>query len=892
VSAESAGRPSGVVTFLFTDVEGSTRRWEADADGMRAALAAHDEVLRNAIQAHGGFLFKHTGDGVCAAFSSPKSAVDAAVAAQQKLELPVRMGLATGEAELRDGDYFGAVLNRAARVMAAGHGGQILLAESTAGLLSGVDLVDLGPRRLRDLPTPVQVLQVQAEGLRTEFPALRALDAGPGNLRPATTSFIGRESEAGEVQAAVKAHRLVTLTGVGGVGKTRLALEVAARLADEFADGVWFFELAAVTDPAAVPDAVAAVLGITQQPGKSVAQSVADALEGRVRLLVLDNCEHVLDAAADLIEAILAASATTKIVTTSREGLGIADERLWPVPSLDVGAGVDSAAVALFVERAQNVSPRFTVGDDGEAAAVVEICRRLDGIPLAVELAASRMAAMTANEVRDRLDKRLRLLVGSRRGLERHHTLRHAVAWSYDLLDESEKALLDRCSVFAGGFDLQSACAVSASDDPDDYVILDLLDALVRKSLLVADRSSGRTRFSMLETIRQFAEEQLVARGEASEVRAAHARYFAGHETDIMALWDSPRQREAYEWFAVELANLRTAFRWAADHGDLDDAATIATYAALLGFCVENYEPTAWAEELIERARAVDHPRLAFLYTMATQIWIVGRIEEAVRYSDAGQTAMRTASREVPFGLEGMLAAPYLAIGQPDRSVEWCRARLARRRDPHVNMTAYLVSSLTIARRDDDAMAAADGLIDTAEATRNPSALSLALLAYGFAWRNADPDRAREAMNRGVAIAHDSGNRFTESHLADHLAQIEVEGGDALAALDHITLAIRHLHNSGNIVTLRSPLTNLAIFLDRLGHYEPAATIAGFALSPLTAAALPQIARTIAHLRDALGDQSYESLARKGETMTTAEIVTYAYDQIDQAQAKLNTFSK
>jgi predicted ATPase len=880
------------VTFLFTDVEGSTRRWEADADGMRAALAAHDEVLRNAIQAHGGFLFKHTGDGVCAAFSSPKSAVDAAVAAQQKLELPVRMGLATGEAELRDGDYFGAVLNRAARVMAAGHGGQILLAESTAGLLSGVDLVDLGPRRLRDLPTPVQVLQVQAEGLRTEFPALRALDAGPGNLRPATTSFIGRESEAGEVQAAVKAHRLVTLTGVGGVGKTRLALEVAARLADEFADGVWFFELAAVTDPAAVPDAVAAVLGITQQPGKSVAQSVADALEGRVRLLVLDNCEHVLDAAADLIEAILAASATTKIVTTSREGLGIADERLWPVPSLDVGAGVDSAAVALFVERAQNVSPRFTVGDDGEAAAVVEICRRLDGIPLAVELAASRMAAMTANEVRDRLDKRLRLLVGSRRGLERHHTLRHAVAWSYDLLDESEKALLDRCSVFAGGFDLQSACAVSASDDPDDYVILDLLDALVRKSLLVADRSSGRTRFSMLETIRQFAEEQLVARGEASEVRAAHARYFAGHETDIMALWDSPRQREAYEWFAVELANLRTAFRWAADHGDLDDAATIATYAALLGFCVENYEPTAWAEELIERARAVDHPRLAFLYTMATQIWIVGRIEEAVRYSDAGQTAMRTASREVPFGLEGMLAAPYLAIGQPDRSVEWCRARLARRRDPHVNMTAYLVSSLTIARRDDDAMAAADGLIDTAEATRNPSALSLALLAYGFAWRNADPDRAREAMNRGVAIAHDSGNRFTESHLADHLAQIEVEGGDALAALDHITLAIRHLHNSGNIVTLRSPLTNLAIFLDRLGHYEPAATIAGFALSPLTAAALPQIARTIAHLRDALGDQSYESLARKGETMTTAEIVTYAYDQIDQAQAKLNTFSK
>ena len=331
--------PTGVVTFLFTDVEGSTRRWEADADEMRAALAAHDQVLRKAIEAHGGFMFKHTGDGVCAAFASPRSAVDAAVAAQRALELPVRMGIATGEAELRDGDYFGAVLNRAARVMAAGHGGQILVAESTAGLLGGVDLVNLGPRRLRDVPMPVGVFQVQAAELRAEFPPLRALDTSPGNLRPATTSLIGRESDVTEIEAAVKAHRLVTLTGVGGVGKTRLAVEVAAHLADEFPDGVWVFELAAVTDPAAVPDAVAAVLGITQQPGKTVTESVAAALEGRVRLLVIDNCEHVLAAAADLIEAILAHSATVRILATSREGLGVPDEQVRPVRSLDVRSG-------------------------------------------------------------------------------------------------------------------------------------------------------------------------------------------------------------------------------------------------------------------------------------------------------------------------------------------------------------------------------------------------------------------------------------------------------------------------------------------------------------------------------------------------------------------------
>jgi predicted ATPase len=874
-----------VVTFLFTDVKGSTRRWEADADGMRAALAAHDEVLRRAIETHGGWLFKHTGDGVCAAFASPRSAVDAAVDAQRALELSVRMGTATGEAELREGDYFGAVLNRAARVMAAGHGGQILLADSTAGLLTGVDLIDLGPRRLRDLPNPVQVFQVRADGLRTDFPPLRALDVSPGNLPRAATSFIGRESEVGEVHAAVKAHRLVALTGVGGVGKTRLALEVAGRLADEFPDGVWFFEMAAVTDPAAVPDAVAAVLGIIQQPGKSVSESVATALAGRVRLLVFDNCEHVLDAAAGLVEAILAHSATVKILATSREGLSAADEQLWPVPSLDIGAGIDSAAVSLFIERAQAVSPHFSVANADEAAAVVEICGRLDGIPLAIELAASRMASMTAIEVRDRLDQRFRLLVGSRRGLARHQTLRHAVAWSYDLLDDTEKALLDRCSVFAGGFDLQSACAVMGSDD--DFVVLDLLDTLVRKSLLIADRSAGRTRFAMLETIRQFAEEQLVARGEAPQIPAAHSRYFAGREADIMALWDSPRQRQAYDWFTIELANLRTAFRWAADHGDLDVAATIATYVGLLGAAVQTYEPITWAEELIEPARAVDHPRLASLYVLAAQCWFVGRIEEAVRYCDAGQIVLGRSRDALPYGSEAVLGAVYLAIGQPERMAELCRAQLARRRDTHVYIRAWLVVALSAAGSAGKAMDSADGLIEAAEATGNPNVLSMALWAYGLALVYADPVGALNANHRGLVIAQDSGNRSNASSLAPFLARLEAEHGDPVSAFDHLTLAIRIYHNAGNTTTIRVPLAILAALFDRLGHYEPAATIAGFAVNPLTTAALPEINTAITHLRDVLGEANYESLARKGETMTTAAMATYAYDQIDQARTTL-----
>jgi predicted ATPase len=874
------------VTFLFTDVEGSTRRWEADAEGMRAALAAHDEVLRRAIEADGGWLFKHTGDGVCAAFASPRSAVDAAVAAQRVLELPVRMGLATGEAELRGGDYFGAVLNRAARVMAAGHGGQILLADSTAGLLTGVDLVDLGPRRLRDLPTPVQVFQVQAKGLRTEFPPLRALDANPGNLRAAVTSFIGREAEVAELHAAVKAHRLVTLTGVGGVGKTRLATEVAAQLADEFPDGVWVFELAAVADPAAVPDAVAAVLGITQQPGKSVAKSVASALEGRVRLLVFDNCEHVVDTVADLVEAILAASATATILATSREGLGVSQEQLWRVPSLDVNAGTESAAVNLFLDRAHSVVSDFSLAQPGGADAVVEICRRLDGIPLAIELAAARMASMTAIEVRDRLDQRFRLLVGSRRGLSRHQTLRHAVAWSYDLLDDAEKVLLERCSVFAGGFDLQSACAVAGSDDVDEYALLDLLDALVRKSLLVADRSSGRTRFSMLETIRQFAEDQLVARGESSEIRAAHARYFAGREADIMALWDGPRQREACDWFIAELANLRTAFRWATDHDDLDVAATIATDAGFLGVAVQTYEPMAWAEELIEPARAVEHPRLGFLYVMASLCYASGRIEAAVRYSDAGQLVFaREGGYAPPYGIEGMLGMSYWAIGQPERHVEWCRARLARG-DSHVAIRAYLVYALAVVGSVAEAKDAADGLIEATEATGNQAVLAFALGAYGAAFRDADPVAALNALGRALVLAQDSGNRTQVSSHAMFLARLEAEHGDAVSAFDHLTLAIRNYHNCGDTTTIRSPMAVLAALFDRLGRYEPAATIAGFARSPLTAAGFPEIATAIAHLRDVLGEATYESLARKGETMTTAAIATYAYDQIDEARTE------
>jgi predicted ATPase len=693
------------------------------------------------------------------------------------------------------------------------------------------------------------VFQVRGEGLRTEFPPLRALDLSPGNLRPAVTSLIGRESEVAEVQAAVKTHRLVTLTGVGGVGKTRLALEVAARLADEFPDGVWVFELAAVTDPSAVPEAVAAVLGITQQPGKSVSESVATALEGRFRLLVIDNCEHVLDAAADLIEAILARSATVRILATSREVLGVGAEQVRLVRSLDVSAGIQAAAVCLFVERAQGSTPGFSVVEGEEAAAVIEICQRLDGIPLAIELAASRMASMTAREMRDRLDHRFRLLVGSRRGLERHHTLRHAVGWSYDLLDDTEKSVLDQCSVSAGGFDLQSACAVAGSGDLDEFAIFDVLDALVRKSLLVADRSSGRTRFSMLETIRQFAEEQLVASDAAIAARDAHAGYFAGREADVLALWDGPRQRQAYAWFIVELANLRAAFRWAANHRDLDTAAAIAIYAAFLGSWVEQYEPAAWAEELIEPARAVDHRRLAQLYVMATQCYLAGRIDEALDYAKASRLTIASGRFDkVPYEFVAWAGGVYAAEGRPERWVDLCHNIIAREPGTHTFARACLVIALFVARSAEQA-AASEGLLAAADATDNPQFCCVALMAYGSANADIDPVAAHEVTRRALRIAQESGNRAVETHLAVGLSRLAATSDEPIDALDYLTLAIRNYYDSGSFSLMSNALAVLVAFLDRLGRYEPAATISGFAVNPFASAAFPEVDPAISHPR-------------------------------------------
>jgi hypothetical protein len=355
-------------------------------------------------------------------------------------------------------------------------------------------------------------------------------------------------------------------------------------------------------------------------------------------------------------------------------------------------------------------------------------------------------------------------------------------------------------------------------------------------------------------------------------------------------LWDSPRQREAYDWFALELANLRTAFRWATDHGDLDSAAAIASYAGFIGLVTEKYEPHGWAEELIEPARAADHPRLAEVYTVAAQCFMTGRLDDGVRYTDAGRMVLTERSDVLPFLFDILIGGAYMYSGHPERSIEWCRARLQCGPDS-VLMRAFLVLCLgAAAGSGEEAMAATSGLIEAAEATANPFTLSFALLAYSYAFREADPAHALDAARRGLVIAQDSASRYNETQLALNLGRLEAEHGDIASAFDHLSLAISRMHDSGE--TSDTPLAALAAVFDRLGRREVAATIAGFALSPLTALGSPEINTAITHLRDVLGDQTYEQLARKGETMTTAEMVTYAYDQIDQTRTALNAVSK
>jgi predicted ATPase/class 3 adenylate cyclase len=582
-----ADLPTGTVTFLFTDVEGSTKLWERYPEAMRASMARHDEVLLGVMESSGGFVFKTVGDAFCVAFPSAPHALEAALAAQRALlsegqektgPLRVRMALHTGSADERGRDYFGTPVNRVARLLSAGHGGQILLSSATKELVrdalpEGASLRDLGERRLKDLFRPERVFQLISPDLPTSFPLLKTLDARTNNLPAQPTPLVGRESELGEVRDLLRAEgvRLLTLTGPGGIGKTRLGLQVAAELLDEFEDGVFFMALAPIIDPALVASAIAEPLGVVEAGDQPLEEGLKDYLGGKELLLVLDNFEQVLGG-APLVGQLLSECPKLKVLATSRSVLKVYGEQEYPVPPLELPSPgrlppIDRLsqyeAVRLFIERAKGAKPDFSVTDEN-APAVAEICARLDGLPLAIELAAARIKLLTPSAMLERLGSRLKLLGGGARDLpERQRTLRGTIEWSHTLLEEGERVLFARLAVFAGGRTLEAIEAVCDAKGDLPMDALEGVSSLLDKSLLRQEEGpEDEPRFVMLETIHEYARERLEESGEAGEVRRLHAEYLLALAEATGPELSGKDQLACLERLEAEHDNFRAALTW------------------------------------------------------------------------------------------------------------------------------------------------------------------------------------------------------------------------------------------------------------------------------------------------------------------------------------------
>ena len=855
---------------------------------MRLALARHDVALKEAIESNGGWLFKHTGDGVVAAFAVARSAIDAAIAAQRRLELPVRMGICTGETESRGDDYFGPALNRAARTMAAGRGGQVLVAASTAAIIENLHLIDLGEHRLHDLSQPQRLYQVVAEGLKLDFPPLQTLDHTPGNLPAQTTSFLGREKHLAQIAQLLTDARLVTLAGVGGVGKTRLAVQVAAEVSTRYAEGTWLVELASLRDTTAVGHAVAGVLGVREQPSKTIEQGIVQWLGKRRLLLVLDNCEHLIDAVADLTSEILARCPNVSVLATSREALMLDGERAWPVPSLGFREGAASPAVALFVERARAVVPSFELGKDEEH--VAEICRRLDGVPLAIELAAARTRSMSPAQIRARLEERFKLLTGgSRRALERHQSLRQAVQWSFDLLTPQEQAVLSRASVFAGEFSLEAAEKVCASAGVDELDVVDLLDSLVRKSLMSATRSESVIRYSLLETIRQFGEEQLAKIGKSETARAAHAEYFAKDSDAMFKIWRSPREGEAYGWLDREIANLRAAFRWASDCGQVDLAARIASNIGDMGRFSLRDEAANWASEIVDAARKISHPRLVVLLTWAaSSAWAFLRLEEAKRYGEEA-LALCDDSRFDPFvWIYADLAFISAFQGDNTKALALLRAGAAHPADRQDRFCrAFLHYVLAPFGEAEEATATAADTVALTKAAGFPSSVAIALAGTGRAFATRDPIASLAAFEEGLEIARACRSRVFEALIFSEIAGLQARHGDPVNALKTFLQMLVVWRGATELMIVSTGLSNLIVLLDRLGYLVAAATLLGHLAKDMEFGAfVPELKAAGEHLRTVLDQAAYDTASRRGSAMLLEDAVAFAEVEVRQALAE------
>jgi predicted ATPase/class 3 adenylate cyclase len=827
----AAGTPAAApATFLMTDIEGSTRLWEEHPQVMPGALEAHDAFLRAAVEAHGGTIFKTTGDGLLARFEDPAAAVAATLAGQRALgahawptphPVRVRMALHAGTAQARDNDYFGPALNRVARLLAIGHGGQVLLSAAAASLVAGrlppgVILLDRGDHRLRDLEQPERVFELGAPDLPADFPPLRSLALTHTNLPVQVTSFVGRERELAAARRLLETHRVVTLIGVGGTGKTRLMLQVAAESLDRHRDGAWVAELAPVGDPSLVAAEVARALGVGEQPGGTAAGSLVDFLRAKDLLLLLDNCEHVIDAAATLAAELVAGCPSLTVLASSREALGVPGEAVLQVPSLGVprprevddprllGARpvpdlpaperfaelAAAEAVRLFAERASAVLPSFQLTPDN-AEAVVEICRRLDGIPLAIELAAARVGVLSVGELVQRLDDRFRLLTGGRRtAVPRQQTLQALIDWSWDLLDDGDRRLLRRVAVFAGGWTLDAATAVCTAPDegaPDSIATLDALERLAERSMIVVDHGEA-TRYRLLETIRQYARDRLIESGEADDLRARHLAWCLDLSRGADTGLSGPELVGWLRRLDAEADNIRAAIEWGLD-ADPEAAARLCV-AIWLHWRLRSWGLEGWAtlNEAARRLRALppatdpahERERKVLLSRLLTEAAFT---EAAWASADKTEVAIEAVALAREAGDERALAAATAGL--------WTAKFLRGEPDGLDELGAELISR---AERADD-----------------PFTLAMARTSMAMALWATEPGAAERHLEIAIEVARRSGNPFAVAFTAlAHARMLGTVGriDEATALFDEAAATYEELGDSRFALVARSDLAH------------------------------------------------------------------------------------
>lgn len=826
--------PTGTVTFLFTDIEGSTRLWEEHPEAMKAALARHDEILRAAIEDHGGYVFTTAGDAFCAAFRQAPDALIAALSAQLEmlaekwgdLDLRVRMGLHTGDADERAGDYFGPVVNRAARLMSAANGSQVLVSRASRDIVEtqladGVGLADLGEHRLRDLDRTEHVFQVTHAELPEEFPALVTLAEVPNNLPVQATSFVGRDREMIGVERLLRTSRLVTLTGAGGSGKTRLAVELARQLLEEFLDGVWFIDLAPLSDGALMPEVVASTLRVPERPGHTTEQLITAHLKHYQTLMILDNCEHLIDEAAALASSLLKSTNRLRLLATSREPLQVQGETR-SVVSVMIAPPEDTEdheqiarydAVRLFVQRGEAVSPGFRI-TRGNAGAVGRICRRLDGLPLALELAASRLAVFQPHELLERLEDRFQILAsGQRDRPERHQTLQATLDWSYQLLQPVEQMLMNRLSVFRDGFDLDGVESICSSDDIDRLEVADLLMKLAAQSLVsVISRPAGN-RFDLLETVRDYAASKLEAGGAASLVRQRHAVYFAGLAEDAFGHMRGPQEAEWEERLEDNHSNLRQALIWHLDAGQTQEGMAMA--GALYRFWAahwQDYEGLVWLRRFLEADGTPSSARARALLGAGTLTASNTDAEDLLRESVALYRRFGP-DIELAAALNNLADRIRRTADGYEEAAELFQESLELFRSadyqPGVSITTLTLAELATHafNRPDEAAVYADESLEAARRSGSHTMLAISLRMVADSRRLAgDLTGAKSAALECLQLAESADDPTTseESHPSailraasawaeNVLAAVALDSGDMTGAYLHNALALRAL---------------------------------------------------------------------------------------------------